>query len=220
MIVAALVLVTSFDSRGRYSRVRRAMRLEWERALSQWQITSSATPFARARSKLEESRRSFNALGEQRIKELERLQQRFLARQREAFLDTFEISKAPLREVTQSQVDRLSSRGIRSAGDLERHRRKLQDLVPSAALDELLAWATHCEQHFKFDTHEPKFSAQADKVEEKYRKERDAILQQLRRGPALLAEKREEVVVARARAEDVLREAQKKLKRLRKGESE
>jgi hypothetical protein len=220
LLTSVGIAATLGNSRGRYSRAKRAVRLEWEHAVSQWRATSSATPFSRARSKLEEYRRSFVSLGEQRKRELERLMQRFLVRQREDFLDKFEIVKAPLREVTRAQVDKLWSRGIRSAGDVGRHRRKMAALIPSAALEELHTWAAHCEQNFSFDVNEPSFSQEAAKIEDKFRKERQAILQQLRHGPALLSEKREEVAVARARAEGVLREAQKKLKRRRESQNE
>ncbi|HEY6123773.1 MAG TPA: hypothetical protein VIV63_03915 [Steroidobacteraceae bacterium] len=220
LLTSGAVLMSLANSSGRHSRLRRAMRIEWESAISQWRAKGTAGPFSRARSKLEESRRTFISLGEQRKKELEKLTQRFLGRQREDFLDTFDISKAPLHEVTRAQVDKLWSRGIRSAGDLRRHRRKLPSLIPHAAIDELHTWASHCEQTFRFDTNEPTFTAHAAKIEDKYQKERQAVLQQLRRGPAVLAEKREDVAMARARADEALREAQEKLNRPRETKRE
>jgi DNA-binding helix-hairpin-helix protein with protein kinase domain len=132
-----------------------------------------------------------------------------------AFLETFEIDKAHFVEVTRAHVEKLASRGIRTAGDIRRYRGKLTRLVPAPVMLELRTWAGQCADNFRFTTRDATYVADAAKIEEKYSRQRRAILEELRRGPELLAAKRDEVVNARARAEDVLRRKHEDMQRHR-----
>jgi DNA-binding helix-hairpin-helix protein with protein kinase domain len=191
--------------RARLSDVPRALRIEWQNALIQWRNHSSAGLFVGARSQLDQARRSLVILAEKKREELERLEHLHEPRQREAFLDTFEIDKALLLEVTPAHIVTLAGRGVRSAGDIRRRRRKMIDILPDAAMSELRSWAAQCMDLYKFDKRDPAYVADVAKIEEKYRRQGQYFLEELRRGPALLTAKREEVAEARARAEDVLR---------------
>ena len=69
--------------------------------------------------------------------------------------------------------------------------------------------------NFRFTTRNATYVADAAKIEEKYSRQRRAILEELRRGPELLAAKRDEVANARARAEDELRRKHEHLRKQR-----
>jgi DNA-binding helix-hairpin-helix protein with protein kinase domain len=196
------------------------LQVEWEHALAQWRRTSSADLFASARLELERSRISLRVLVDQQRRDLERLMQLLEPKQRDAFLDSFEIDTALFVEVTQAHVEKLVSWGIRSAGDIRRHRAKLSKLVPARIAEELRTWAAQCSDDFKFTTRDATYVADAAKIEEKYSRQRRAILEELRRGPELLAAKLDEVANARARAEDVLRRKHEDLRRHREKENE
>ena len=189
--------------------------VEWERALAQWRRTSSAVPLcqrapgageitavvARTRGSAANGPRTAHAGLE--------------SKQRQAYLDTFEIDKALFVKVTRAQVESLASRGFRTAGDIRRHRAKVAKFVPVPAAEELRAWAAQCSDDFKFTTRDAAYVADAAKIEEKYSRRRRAILEELRRGPELLAAKRDEVANARARAEDELRQKHEHLRKRR-----
>jgi DNA-binding helix-hairpin-helix protein with protein kinase domain len=200
------------------SRTGRALRIEWQNAITQWRIHSSSALFAGARSQLEKARRSLAVLVDKQRQELARLERVLEPRQRERFLDAFEIDKALFLEVTRSHVVKMATRGIRTAGDVRRHRYKVVDMIPGAAMEELRAWAAQCLNDYKFDKSEATYLADAAKIDEKYRQERQHLLEELRRGPALLEAKRIEVADARARAEDVLRRKHENLRRRREEE--
>ena len=171
--------------------------------------------FASARLELEKSRRTLRELVVQQRKDLERLMQLLESKQRQAYLDTFEIDKALFVEVSRAQVEKLASRGIRTAGDIRRHRAKVAKVVPAPVAEELRTWAAQCSDDFKFTTRDATYVADAAKIEEKYSRQRRAILEELRRGPELLAAKRDEVADARARAEDELRRKHEHLRQRR-----
>lgn len=198
-------------------RLPRALRVEWERALAQWRKTGSAHLFASARLELEKSQRTLRELVDQQRKDVERLMQHLESKQRQAYLDTIEIDEALFVEVSKAQVENLASRGFRTAGDIRRHRAKVAKVVPAPAAEELRAWAAQCSDDFKFTTRDPTYIADAAKIEETYSRQRRAILEELRRGPELLAAKRDEVANARARADDELRQKHEHLRK-RRGE--
>jgi DNA-binding helix-hairpin-helix protein with protein kinase domain len=197
------------------SRLPRALRVEWDRAVAQWRKTGSAGLYASARLELEKSRRSLVELVEQQRRDTEGLMQSLESKQRQAFLDTFEIDKATLVEVTRAHIEKLASRGIRSAGDIRRYRGKLSWLVPAPVMLELRTWAGQCADNFKFSTRDAGYIAEAAKIEEKYSRQRRFILEELRRGPELLTAKRDEIANARARAEDLLRRKHEYLRQRR-----
>ena len=215
LLIGNRVAASTRGDRARPSRLPRALRTEWERAITQWRNHSSAGLFASARWELERSRRSLRELVDQQRLELERLMQLLEPRQRQAFLDSFEIEKALFVEVTRAHVEKLASWGIRSAGDIRRHRGKLSKLVPARIAEELRTWSAQCSDDFNFTTRDATYVADAAKIEEKYSRQRRAILEELRRGPELLAAKRDEVANARALAEDVLRRKHEDLRRHR-----
>jgi DNA-binding helix-hairpin-helix protein with protein kinase domain len=199
------IVVSSFDHDAPPSRLPRALRIEWEHAVRQWRSHSGAGLFTGARLQLQQARRSLVVLTEQQREELERLERLLEPGQHETFLDAFEIDKTPFQAVTRSHVELLVSRGIRSAGDIRRKRAKVHKLVPAAVATELRSWANQCALNFKFDKRDPVYLADAAKIEDKYGRQRKQFLEELRRGPELLAAKRDEVASARARAEDALR---------------
>ena len=212
LLVGAGIFIGAYAKPGGKSRLSRALRVEWDRAIAQWRKNSSAGHYASARLELERSRRSLVELVGQQRHELERLMQLLESQQRQAFLDTFEIDKASLVDVTRAHIEKLASRGIRSAGDIRRYRGKLSGLVPAPVMLELRAWAAQCSDNFKFSTRDSMYVAEAAKIEEKYSRQRRVILEALRRGPELLVSKRDEIASARARAEDVLRRKHEYLK--------
>jgi DNA-binding helix-hairpin-helix protein with protein kinase domain len=214
LLVGSGVVASSLGSPARPSRLRRALRIEWDNAVTQWRNHSSSGLFASAFSQLQKSRLSMRTLVEQQRTELAKLARLLEPAQREAFLDTFDIDNVLFADVTRSHVEKLASYGIRSAGDVRRHRNVLSRLLSTAAASELRDWAQKCAKEFKFDTSDATYVGDAAKIEEKYRRQRQVILATLRHGPALLAAKRDEVADARARAEDVLR---RKHEQLRKG---
>lgn len=206
LMVSGGIAASVHGRRSRKSRPGRGLRIEWERAVAEWRNHSARGLFASARSELERSRRTLDELAFQQRNELERLERLLEPRQRQTFLDVFEIGSAQFLVVAPSHVEKLASRGVRSAGDLSRRRGRLKGLVPKNVLEELRMWAAKCTQNFKFDKRDAVYLEEAAKIEEKYRRQRELILEVLRRGPALLAAKRAEVANARARAEDVLRQ--------------
>ncbi|MET0498818.1 MAG: hypothetical protein ABW106_11195 [Steroidobacteraceae bacterium] len=212
---AVAIAAVSFSKRTGNSRLRRAMRIEWQNAIAQWRNHSSAGLFSGARSQLEQARRSLGILAEQQREELERLERLLEPRQHEAYLDAFEIDKALFLAVLPAHIDQLAIRGIRTAGDIRRHRGMVQRLVPAESAAELRNWALQCALGFKFDKLDPTYLADAAKVENSYRQKRHQYLAELRRGPELLATRRDEVANARARAEGVLRRKHEDLRKRR-----
>jgi DNA-binding helix-hairpin-helix protein with protein kinase domain len=213
LIVAGCAWVVSVKQK--LLRVRRMVNQEWERAVAQWRLDNSAADFSRLRSRLAESRFTLGALDERRIKEIDRAEQHVERRQRESFMETFEIDKAVFLEVTREYAAKLANRGIRSAGDILRYRRKLNVFVSSAAVRELQDWANQCARQFKIDVNEPDYRQQIEMVEARFRREREAIVDELRRGPELLTAKREEIHRSRERAEQDLKARREKLRRAR-----
>lgn len=199
----------------RLAKVRRMVSHEWERALAQWRKNSSPADFFRVRTQLAESRFTLGALDERRIKEIDRVEQHIERRQREAFMETFEIETAVFVAVTPSHVVKLASRGIRSAGDILRYRRKLDEMVSPAAVRELREWADRCAREFKLDVHEPEYREQVERVVARFRQEREEIIDELRRGPELLTAKRQEIDNSRESAEKALMATHEKLGRPR-----
>jgi DNA-binding helix-hairpin-helix protein with protein kinase domain len=215
LLVGSGVVASSAGYAGPPSRTLRALRIEWERALTQWRKHSSSSLYMSARSKLEKSRQSLRALAEQQHQELDRLKRLLEPRQRQTFLDAFEIEKALFYEVTPSNVEKLASHGIRSAGDIRSRRDMLYTLIPLTAVTELRTWAAQCAKDFKFEPGDATYVADAAQIEEKYQRQRQPLLEELRHGPALLTAKRDEVADARARAEDMLRRTHENLRQRR-----
>jgi DNA-binding helix-hairpin-helix protein with protein kinase domain len=213
LMVAGAVWAVSVSKK--FAKVRRFVLHEWENALVQWRNSTSADAFFRLRTQLAESRHKLGAIDERRTQEIDRVAQRLQEKQREAFMDTFDIDKAWLVDVTGPQVARLASRGIRSAGDILRYRRKLHHFVSPAAVSELRKWADLCAKQFKVDVNEPEYRAQVEKVEARFRLQRESIIHDLRRGPELLAAKREEIDKSRERAEQLLKTTHEMLRRRR-----
>jgi DNA-binding helix-hairpin-helix protein with protein kinase domain len=209
------IFIARVAMKDKFLRARKLARAEWERALGQWKRNSAGRPFFQARAQLAALRTSLTTLAEKRLQELDRVQRRFEPIQRDAYLDSIEIDKAWFAEITKTQVESLANRGIRSAGDVVRHMDKLHRILRSAALGELRAWVHQHAASFKFDTSDRAYRVDADPIEERYRKERHVILDELRRGPELLAVKREEIADARAQAESQLKIAHEKLRRTR-----
>jgi len=199
----------------KFAKVRRFVTHEWERALVQWRNSTSADAFFRMRNQLAESRHKLSSIDQYRTQEIDRVTKRLEEKQRETFLDTFDIDKMTFVEVTLPQVARLASRGIRSAGDILRYWRKLHAFVSPAAVTELREWADLCAEQLKLDVNEPELRAQIEKVEAKFRQQRETITHELRRGPDLLAAKREEIEQSRERAEQLLKTTHEMLRRRR-----
>ena len=74
--------------------------------------------------------------------------------------------------------------------------------------------------NFKFDKRDPLYLADSARIESKYRQKRHQFLEELRRGPALLSAKRDQVANARARAEDVLRRKHEHIRKRRQEENQ
>jgi DNA-binding helix-hairpin-helix protein with protein kinase domain len=201
-------------------RTRKIMKAEWDRALEQWRTKTSASPFFRIRAELAALNGKLGVIGERRLTELDQLARRFTPEQRDAYLKDFEIDKATLLAVSVTQMEKLRDRGIRTAADVLRLDHMLIRFVESTALGELRAWANECAATFTFDTRDPRYVIEAEKIEERYRQERQNVLDQLRRGPELLAEKREQIAEARAEAETRLKAVHEKLRRTRGIEKE
>jgi DNA-binding helix-hairpin-helix protein with protein kinase domain len=202
------------------SRLRRAMRIELQNAITQWRNHSSAGLFSAARSQLEQARRSLGILAEQQREEVERLERLLQPRQRTAYLDALEIDKALFLAVSPSHVAVLSTRGIRSAGDVRRNRGLVLQLVPAAAATELRAWANQCAVDYTFDKSDPAYIEDVAKIENEYRQKRQQFIEELRRGPELLAAKLDQVANSRARAEDVLRRRHEVMRKRREEEKQ
>jgi DNA-binding helix-hairpin-helix protein with protein kinase domain len=199
----------------RFLRTRKLVQAEWERALAQWKRNTGASPFFRAHAHLAALRTSLTALAEKRLHEIDRIQRRFEPRQRDTYLDSFEIAREKFGAISETQVEMLANRGIRSAGDVVRNIDRLHRILRSAALGELRNWVHERAASFKFDTGDPVYRVHAEPVEDRYRKQRQEIIDELRRGPELLATKLEEIADARAQAESQLKIAHEKLRRTR-----
>ena len=184
---------------------RAVMRHELKAAITEWRKHSSSELFSNARSYLAEIRKKIVVFNTQQQKDLDRIKEMLEVQQLRKFLDKFDIGSTTLPMVTRAHIEKLASRGVRSAGDIRRRRRKMIDILPEVAMIELRRWAAQCADQYKFDTRDPAYVAEAMKIEEKYGRLRSNVLEELRRGPELLANRREEVDKARARAEDVLR---------------
>jgi len=220
LLVCSGIAVSIYRETAGRSRGRRALRIEWDNAIKQWRSHTSAHLFASLRSDLEKSRKKLDELAEQQRKDLEGLVRLLERRQREAFLDKFEIDKALFLEVSRAHVEKLANRGYRSAEDIRRRSGKLHDFVPAAVVAELRSWAAQCEDNFVFDTRDMSYAAAAAEVEEKYRWERQHHLGVLGRGPELLAAKLDEITKARARADDHLHRKQEYLRLRREQEKQ
>jgi DNA-binding helix-hairpin-helix protein with protein kinase domain len=199
----------------RFLRAHKLAKAEWERALAHWKRNTAGRPFFQARAQLAALRTSLTRLAEDRLRELDRIQREFEPHQRNAYLDTFEIGKATFVSVTPTHIETLANRGIRSAGDVVRNMDRLHRILRSAALGELRNWVHARAASFKFDTSDRVYRVYADPIEERYGKQRKVILDELSRGPELLAVKREEVADARSKAESQLKSAHEKLRRKR-----
>jgi len=214
-LVTGTIIAGIFATWNRFSRMRRALRAEWKRAIGKWRNTTSASPYYQVRVQLEDRRSFLVRIGEQRLQEIDKVRKRFEAPQRAAFLDKFEIESTVFMTVSRSQVVALLVHGIRSAGDLERRDNQLHKFVQSTSLRELRAWTRQCAAQFNFDAREPAYWAEAEKIEERYRLQRQSILDELRRGPEKLEAVRQAVDDTRAQADDTLREAHATLRRTR-----
>jgi DNA-binding helix-hairpin-helix protein with protein kinase domain len=195
---------------------RRAMWLpEWERALSIWRGATRAKEFKRTLRRLEERRTDLIKLQLQIAKKLDSAQERHIDQQRESFLDTFRIDKA-LRDTLKTEIiARLGKHGIHSAADVLREKRSLRNAAPYEAVHELIAWAESCGKGFRFDARTPEFLREKAKVAAKFRDTHDALLDELRSGPALLESERQALETQRRAASAQLAEAHSKLRRKR-----
>ena len=220
LAVGGSIAALAYCKRVGPSRVRRALRIEWQIAIAQWRNHSSAGLFKGARSQLEQARRSLIILREQEREELQRLERFLEPRQHKAFLDGFDIEKALFIEVTRANVVLLAARGVRSAGDVRRRAKEVSKILSLAGERELRAWVNQCAVNFKFDKRDPVYLADAARIETKYRQKRHQFLEELRRGPALLSAKRDQVANARARAEDVLRRKHEHIRKRRQEEKQ
>jgi DNA-binding helix-hairpin-helix protein with protein kinase domain len=215
LFLASVAMVGVGLMKDRFPRGRTLLKAEWAMAVEQWRTKSSASPFFRARAELAALRGTLSRLEEQRIMELDRIERHYAPEQRRAYLSGFEIDQAMLVSVSVSQVEALRNRGIRTAEDVLKQDGKLFKFVQSTALGELRSWANQCAASFTFDRRDPRYAAEAEMIEERYRRERQAILDQLRRGPEILAAKREEIENARAEAESRLKRVHETLRRTR-----
>jgi DNA-binding helix-hairpin-helix protein with protein kinase domain len=220
IVSAGIFVASAFTHRTHPSRTRRALRIEWNRAIAQWRNHSSMGLFTSARLQLEQARRSIAELHVGERNELERLERLLELRQLDGYLATFETARGLFLEVTRSDIEKLASRGIRSAGDIRRRKGRLHELISKVATTELRSWAEKCAQSFMFDKRDPTYLADAAKIAAKYRREHAHLLEVLRQGPALLNAKRDEVARERARAEDVLRRKHEYLRQRRKKENQ
>ena len=157
VLVGGSIAALAYCKRVGPSRVRRALRIEWQIAIAQWRNHSSAGLFKGARSQLEQARRSLIILREQEREELQRLERFLEPRQHKAFLDGFDIEKALFIEVTRANVVLLAARGVRSAGDVRRRAKEVSKILSLAGERELRAWVNQCAVNFKFDKRDPVF---------------------------------------------------------------
>ena len=213
--VIAGALYSLFGDKGPSSPRRSLLRRELQFAIDQWRKGSSPSLFATARAKLSTARHKIDQLAKRQRKELDRIKGMLEQSQYSRFLDKFPIDQSMFIEVTKAHIETLANRGVRSAGDVRRRRRKMVGAVPDAVIGELSQWATQCADTFRFDPNDAAYLAEAQKVDEKYRRQREAVMDELRRGPELLQAKLNQVAEARARAEDVLREKSERVRQRR-----
>jgi DNA-binding helix-hairpin-helix protein with protein kinase domain len=211
-IVFGVSLAVSLSPSNRSSNpLSRQLRAEWNAALSQWRRNTSGSDFFRAKAQLGERRRALENARRSLAIEMERLKRQHVSHQYAAFLDSFEIDKAHFTSVTPAQVRNMLARGIRSAGDVQRQRRKLKSFVSQPALRELETWVDRCGAAYSFDASDPDFVKLTAPLEAKRLSEHAALYEELLQGPQLLANRRADIEQARIDGEAALREKYQKL---------
>ena len=214
-VIGAAVYVGAKVFKRRFTRFRALARAEWNRAIANWKALSSAKEFFRARANLEEWHRALLSVDERLIMELDKVRLYHEPRQRQAFLDGFNLEDSMLLSVTHEEIAALQERGIRSAYDVIRQSHSLFRVVQSTGLGELRRWAEQCGAQFRFDPREAGYRASVEAIEANFREQRQTAIDALRRGPEVLAATRDEIQVARARAEGDLQQVREKMRRMR-----
>lgn len=190
--------------------IRLAFRREWNLALEQWKTSSSAADFYQLKAGLRKRLDDLTRIERARSLELEKLRRHHLPRQRDAYLDSFEVARAQFERVSNRDIGILQARGIRSAGDVLRQRQQ-PDVILDPAWKELKAWADRCRSAYAFDAQDPAFATLVDPVESRARDQRREVLNALMVGRAALQQRRTEIEKARREADATL---QAKFRRL------
>ncbi|MFS3136167.1 SH3 domain-containing protein [Gluconacetobacter sacchari] len=127
------------------------LQTEWNTLGRQWATQVRSRSFLDALTALNALKAQFDALGAERARRLQRLQEDRHRLQHHEFLDRFAIAATKIPGIGPAKVSALSSFGIDTAADITSQRVLSVPGFGQALASKMLAWRAQCEAGFRFD---------------------------------------------------------------------
>jgi DNA-binding helix-hairpin-helix protein with protein kinase domain len=136
----------------------------WQRSLDTWKSRTGVRELVERRYSLEENRRSYQALSDERRTRIRKYEADRRSRQLDAFLSGFQIGTAKIRGIGPAKTAQLASFGIDTAADIEYSTIEAVPGFGPATSQPLLDWRRKLEAKFIYN---PNRNAQDDHEQRK-----------------------------------------------------
>jgi DNA-binding helix-hairpin-helix protein with protein kinase domain len=196
-IATALVKGRSGEIHLQLQSVHESARANWQELDKRWRQETDSRPFDTRRRELEAKKREYEHLPQVRQQKLDRLRAETEARQREKYLDRFEIQDADISGVGFSRKATLQSYGIETAADVEYSRVLAVPGFGPTYTDKLVSWRASVERRFRFDPAKGIDPADMAAVEREIAAARSKIISELRSSLPHLRQLGERIKTAR-----------------------
>ncbi len=179
----------------------------WDSTLARWRREASREAFLARIKELEQARTEFSDLPNERSRRLAKLEGGRETRQRQRYLDRFRIDRATIPKIGSGRTSMLAAYGIETAADIDRWKVLQIPGFGPALTTELLNWRRAHEQNFRFNPSDPTHDADVAAMDRDLAARRQALLDNLRQGPATLRQLSAAIRSARPRLTPLLQQA-------------
>lgn len=152
--------------------------------VQQWRQTVSSVPFANLKVQLVRAKTVLEGLPSERAARLAALTSE--AKQREAYLDRFQLSREKVPGIGPGRVTRLRSFGIETAWDVTPARVMAVPGFGQGLASNLMAWRASRERGFRFNPNHPIAAAELRSIDLEINSKRQLHIDALRYGPSRL----------------------------------
>jgi DNA-binding helix-hairpin-helix protein with protein kinase domain len=163
-----------------------------------WKREAGPERFLAARQELEAKKREHAALADERVRQLRKLEADRETRQRERFLDRFQVSSANIRGIGPSRTATLESYGVETAADIVAQKVEQIPGFGPALVTELLAWRRTVERKFVFDPKKGVDPADVAAIENSIARKRAQLEADLKQGATTLEQLSKQIQGQRA----------------------
>lgn len=197
----------SAEKRMAAERATSTAKAEWEAALRRWEREASKDAFAAKLAALDKVRRELTDLPNERQRQVNVLERGREAKQRERYLDRFQINRAKIKGIGPGRQAMLAAYNVETAADIEPAKILRIPGFGEALTSELVHWRQQHEHNFRFNPNEPVDPRDIALLDGALAARRHALTLQLSQGPATLQRQAQEIVAARTRLMPLLEKA-------------